>query len=38
MARYEEATLVQFYPSEYPGYIRRTYIGIPFVSGFIIPS
>jgi len=29
---YEEATLLAFYPDEYPAYIRRTWIAIPFVS------
>lgn len=28
---YEEATLVEFYPDDYPDYMRRTWIGIPFV-------
>jgi len=30
---HEEATLLRFYPSEYPAYMARTRIGIPFVKG-----
>lgn len=29
--RYEEATLLRFYPNEYPAYRERTSIGIPFI-------
>mmetsp|Transcript_23613 Transcript_23613/g.53267 ORF Transcript_23613/g.53267 Transcript_23613/m.53267 type:complete len:273 (-) Transcript_23613:283-1101(-) len=29
----EEAALIRFYPNEYPAYMSRTYIGIPFVKG-----
>jgi len=25
---------MRFYPTQYPSYVRRTYIGIPFVAGF----
>jgi protein-S-isoprenylcysteine O-methyltransferase len=28
---YEEALLAKFYPNEYPKYVARTYVGIPFV-------
>ena len=30
---YEEQTLVSIFPDEYPGYRRRTFIGIPFIWG-----
>lgn len=36
--RYEEATLLRFYPTQYPSYVGRTYIGIPFVAGFTMPE
>jgi protein-S-isoprenylcysteine O-methyltransferase len=29
---HEEATLCRFYPNEYPAYMQRTIIGIPFLS------
>lgn len=28
---YEEALLERFYPNEYPQYVRRSFIGIPFL-------
>ncbi|CAN0244222.1 unnamed protein product, partial [Ectocarpus fasciculatus] len=28
---YEEALLETFYPDQYPEYVRRTFVGIPFV-------
>lgn len=28
---YEEALLELFYPDEYPAYVQRTFVGIPFV-------
>ncbi|CAN0318910.1 unnamed protein product, partial [Ectocarpus sp. 13 AM-2016] len=28
---YEEALLESFYPEQYPAYVRRTFVGIPFV-------
>lgn len=32
--RYEEYTLLQHFPDEYPGYMRRSFIGIPGVKGY----
>jgi hypothetical protein len=29
---HEEALLAQFYPEDYPPYVARTWIGIPFIS------
>ena len=29
---YEEEALMQLFPDEYPDYVKRTYIGIPFIS------
>lgn len=28
---YEEEALMQLFPEEYPDYMKRTYIGIPFI-------
>lgn len=30
--RYEEGTLLRFYPEQYPAYRNRTHIGIPFIN------
>ena len=32
---FEEATLCDFYPNEYEEYMKKTYIGIPFIRPFI---
>ena len=35
---YEEESLLQHFPAEYPAYMQQTWIGIPFVRSCILPQ